>query len=181
MRWSPWEMAQESWLGQGLSEVRGKQFQPFAQKLALSPGSQVVVQGDLHGDVHSLLAALKDLQTRGLLEGFKIVSPETHLLFLGDYTDRGIYGVEVLFTLLRLKCENPTQVWLSRGNHENKRVVELYGFLKEGRRKYGRRFDSDLVFGLFDVLPSVIYVGCGNDFLQSCHGGMEPGYDPQPP
>ena len=41
------------------------------------------------------------------------------MVFLGDYTDRGSYGVEVMYVLMRLKVENPDQVWMARGNHED--------------------------------------------------------------
>ena len=36
------------------------------------------------------------------------------------------------------------------------------------------------VIKLFEVLPTVVYVGSSGNYVQSCHGGMEPGYDPQP-
>lgn len=154
-------------------------FKPFAQRLSLQPGSKVIFHGDLHGDVHSLLAAIEEMNRRKILTGFKVTAPNTHLVFLGDYTDRGKYGIEVLFTLLRLKLENPTSVWLSRGNHEDLRMVSKYGFLDECHAKYGGRFDYKRVVKLFDVLPAVIYVGSSGNFVQSCHGGLEPGYDPQ--
>ena len=154
-------------------------FRPFAQKLALEPGSRVVVHGDLHGDIRSLIVSLQELQRREILDGFRLTVDDVHLVFLGDYTDRGFYGVEVLYTLMRLKLENPDQVWLTRGNHEQLSMVERYGFEHEGLRKYGGSFDVKRVVKIFDGLPSVIYVGAKGNYMQSCHGGMEPGYDPR--
>ena len=155
-------------------------FQPFAQKLLVSPGSAVLLQGDLHGDIHSLLAVLSHLQQQGWLEGFELKPSAPHLVFLGDYTDRGQYGVEVLYTLMRLKLANPDRVHLVRGNHEDLSLVARYGFLAEAQAKFGRDLNVSKVVRLYDFLPAVLYLGCGTNGVQLCHGGMEPGFDPRP-
>ena len=167
------------WVGKSAPPPSKVTFDPFAQKLSLSANSRVVIHGDLHGDIRSLMASLTDLQNRKILTGFKVTAPNTHLLFLGDYTDRGHCGVEVLYTLLRLRLENPRRVWLARGNHEDPYMTNRYGFAEEGIRKYGEDFEHDRVTKFFELLPSVIYVGTTGNFLQSCHGGIEPGYDPR--
>jgi hypothetical protein len=153
-------------------------FQPFAQKLVLPPAAKVFLQGDLHGDLHSLLAVLRRLNDRQLLDGFAIKDPDLHVIFLGDYTDRGVYGVEVLYTLLRLKLANPDRVHFARGNHEDLSLIARYGFLAEGRAKFGAAFNAAKILRAYDFLPVVIYLGVGDDFVQLCHGGMEPGYAP---
>ena len=93
--------------------------------------------GDLHGDVRSLVYTIQQLNDSGILSGFKIADSDTHLVFLGDYTDRGNYGVEVIYTLLQLRLHNPNNVWMARGNHEAFSMVSRYGFLDEVRRKFG--------------------------------------------
>lgn len=155
-------------------------FEPFAEKLALPAEGKVVIQGDLHGDIHSLLGVLRGLQTRKWLDGFALTEPGLHLVFLGDYTDRGLYGVEVLYTLFRLKLANPDRVHLGRGNHEEIGLVSRYGFLAEGRAKYGAEFNAAKLLRAYDLLPVVTYVGTGTDYVQLCHGGMEPGFSPGP-
>ena len=168
------------WIGNQDQDAAGVgvPFRPFAQKLSLPPNSRIVVHGDLHGDIRSLIVSLEELQKRKILTGFKVTAPNTHLIFLGDYIDRGYYGVEVLYTLMRLKLENPLRVWLTRGNHEDLYMTRRYGFEEEGQTKYGNAFKAEQVAKLFDGLPSVVYIGSNGNFLQSCHGGMEPGYDP---
>lgn len=49
--------------------------------------------GDLHGQFHDLVHMLE-----------KAGDPsEINYLFLGDYVDRGIFGMEVVLTLLAIK------------------------------------------------------------------------------
>ncbi len=167
--------AADNWFAGGKAS-----FEPFARKLDLPPGSRVLLQGDLHGDVHSLMAVVGRLQERGWMDGFRITASDFHLAFLGDYTDRGLYGVEVLYTLMRLHRENPGRVHLVRGNHEDALLISRYGFLAEGRSKYGADFDIVKILRAYDFLPVVTYVGHGADWVQLNHGGMEPGFDPTP-
>lgn len=43
-------------------------------------------------------------------------------LFLGDYVDRGLYGIEILAYIFAQKVMLPEKVYLLRGNHEVKAV-----------------------------------------------------------
>ncbi len=160
------------------SPTSQRPFDPYARKLVLPAGTEVVLQADLHGDIHSLLAVLARWQELGWLEDFRLTGTNRHVVYLGDYTDRGLYGVEVLYTLLRLKLANPDRVHLVRGNHEDLSLVARYGFMAEGMAKYGEHFDAAQILRAYDFLPVVTYLGCGTNFVQLCHGGMEPGYDP---
>jgi hypothetical protein len=155
-------------------------FQPFVQRELVPAGTRLLFHGDLHGDIHSLVAWLDWLNRNGYLRDFRLTRPDTRLVFLGDYTDRGLYGIEVLYTLLRLKVENPDRVWMVRGNHEDVSLAARYGFLAEGRGKYGAEFDAQRVMRLYDFLPVVLYLGCETNAVQCNHGGMEPGFDPRP-
>jgi hypothetical protein len=153
-------------------------FQPFAQKLQVPPGSEVVFHGDFHGDIHSFIALLESLNQAGTLDGFRLTRPNRYMVFLGDYTDRGNYGIEVLYTLLRLKLANPEQVFMARGNHEDVQMIPRYGFIAECQKKYDNQFNPALIGRLYDFFPVVVYVGSGSDYIQCNHGGMEPGYLP---
>lgn len=159
-------------------ERNGLSFSPFAQKLDVPPDSKLLVHGDFHGDIHSLLSFLLTLNQQNILEGFKITAPQTSFLFLGDYTDRGMYGVEVVYTLLRLLLANPEKVFLVRGNHEDISLTARYGFFAELAAKFGHRYDVRKPMRLYDFLPVVLYLGCGTNYVQCNHGGMEPGYNP---
>lgn len=154
-------------------------FQPFAQKLQLPDDATAIVQGDLHGDIRSLLMVLSQLNERKFLNGFKINDPKHHMFYTGDFTDRGAYGIEVLYTLFRLKIANPMQVHFARGNHEDLQLVSRYGFFAELQTKYGRTANVAKLLRAYDFIPVVIYVGTEHDFVQMNHGGMEPGFDPR--
>ena len=71
----------------------------------------VAVIGDIHGDLLSLKFILNTILNRDIL---KI----GHVVFLGDYVDRGAYSVEVFLTLAKLQILYPGRVFLLRGNHE---------------------------------------------------------------
>jgi hypothetical protein len=165
-----------SWLGDKYSDG----FAPFAQKLDLKPGSKVIFHGDFHGDIHSFMNELIYLYNSGWInEDFVIIKDDFYMVFLGDYVDRGVYGAEVIYTLLRLKQANPDRVFMVRGNHEDSVINKgrAGGFMQECTIKFSRSFYTK-VTKIYDIMPVVIYVGCENNFLQCCHGGMEPGYNP---
>jgi hypothetical protein len=150
----------------------------FAQRLEVLPKDQLYLRGDLHGDVKSLGSQLLDLKKKNLIdENFVLQNKNISLLFLGDYVDRGHYGLEVIYTLLRLKLANPTRVHLVRGNHEDTRITRSYGFDDEVERKLGKAAKARLA-SLYEYLPSVIYIGYNNNYVQACHGGLEPRYYP---
>lgn len=259
---------------------------PFVQKLIVPSGSKVCFIGDLHGSIHSLLRNLWRLVTLGYLdENFVIKKPEFYMIFNGDFVDRGRYGVEVLYTLMRLKLSNWDKIHLLRGNHEDKDLNERDGFLSELEAKFeigdikkvykesllanakkvdvstydkiisfdvekqqyarlveeferlkpeikhfavlgeqGKRINElfrkasvnkikalkslkekekssvveefnaqlmrkmhnpyDFVWRFFEMLPFALFLGSGEGeglaFVQCCHGGVEPGYDPKP-
>ena len=69
------------------------------------------VIGDLHGQYYDLVKILNLTNT---------VGPNNKLLFLGDYVDRGNFGVEILIFLMALKICYPTYVFMLRGNHETR-------------------------------------------------------------
>ena len=74
----------------------------------------VVVVGDIHGDMESFVHILKDIAA---INADRIV-------FLGDYGDRGSESVEVYYVLLKLKVsdgkgeQKEKKIIMLRGNHE---------------------------------------------------------------
>lgn len=103
------------------SERTSNYFESYIEKLELPTDAIIAIHGDLHGDIHAVNRFIQTFLERGYLDEenpFKIKDKNFYMLFLGDYVDRGWYGPEVLYTILRLKNANPNQVFMVRGNHE---------------------------------------------------------------
>ncbi|MDE2588344.1 MAG: serine/threonine protein phosphatase [Patescibacteria group bacterium] len=73
----------------------------------------LVVVGDIHGDLRTLSKILDEINFKKFLS-----DSNNKLIFLGDYVDRGKNSVEVLYEICRLKQSHPDSVILMRGNHE---------------------------------------------------------------
>lgn len=170
-------------------------FEPYVQRVTLPTNSEVAFHGDFHGDVHALNDFIQTWKNGGYIDdNFKIIRPNFYIVFLGDYTDRGWYGVEVIYALLRLKNANPDKVFMVRGNHEDATLNENYGFKDE----LGRKFKADAhnlsyqIYRIYNYLPLALYLGSPSykyyqpsnawyvhvDYIQCCHGGIEIGYNP---
>ena len=81
----------------------------------------VVVVGDIHGQFYDLVHMLN-----------KAGDPSTiNYLFLGDYVDRGIFGLECVMLLLAIKINYPKKFILLRGNHESRNMTESFTFRNE--------------------------------------------------
>jgi hypothetical protein len=82
--------------------------------IEVPPVGEMIVVGDLHGDLKSLTHILDDSK---FLSKAKSGS-DVLLVFLGDYGDRGTHSAEVYYVVLKLKQMFPERVILMRGNHE---------------------------------------------------------------
>lgn len=82
-----------------LIEMEEKQLQTF-RKLA--------VFGDLHGDYNAFQSAMR-----------MVDSTKDGIIFLGDYADRGAFGIEVIDAVESLMEKYPQSVFALKGNHED--------------------------------------------------------------
>lgn len=120
----------------------------------------VCVVGDLHGQYFDLLNMITKAGEPGTI----------NYLFLGDYVDRGVLGIEVVLILFALKINEPKSVVLLRGNHESRNMTESFTFREEVLERYDIEI-YDLFMDAFDSLPISALVA--KKYL-AMHGGISP-------
>ena len=120
----------------------------------------VVVVVDIHGSYYDLFHMLN-----------KAGHPsKMNYLFLGDYVDRGIFGLECIMLLISIKINYPKKFMLLRGNHESRNMTEIFTF----RDEVISRFDNqvyDCFMELFDALPIACVI---DEKYLAMHGGISP-------
>ncbi len=127
----------------------------------------LLVVGDLHGDMGALDSVLCDMRNEEFLS-----NPRNKIIFLGDYVDRGTGSIEVLQKVCDLKSRYPDVVILMRGNHEAPEdfPFQSHGLPSEITGRFGEHGTPayNKVLDLFRLLTLVTIVG---DKLFLVHGG----------
>ncbi|ELP84995.1 serine/threonine protein phosphatase 2B catalytic subunit gamma isoform, putative [Entamoeba invadens IP1] len=125
--------------------------------------SPCVIFGDLHGQFYDLANILLDYPQPS----------DTHMLFLGDYVDRGYFGCENILLLFSMKVTYPDRIHLLRGNHECRLLTTFFNFRQECCFKYGDQIYNE-VMKTFDCLPicALLHSELGKFFC--VHGGISP-------
>jgi predicted MPP superfamily phosphohydrolase len=153
-----------------MDSVSGQQVHHHRKFISLHSGNEpnaifiqepVIIIGDIHGQFYDLLKILSlcpSMETE----------PKEHLLFLGDYVDRGPMGIEVLILVMAMKVKYPKKVIMLRGNHETRLITQTFTFLSETIQKY----DQKLYFHLMDAFDALPLVCIVNNNLFCVHGGI---------
>jgi diadenosine tetraphosphatase ApaH/serine/threonine PP2A family protein phosphatase len=143
------------------------------QSMVLRVQSPIKIYGDIHGQYSDLMRFF-DLfgapcqgNQEGDIESFDY-------LFLGDFVDRGSHSLETVCLLLALKVKYPDQIYLIRGNHEDKWINNGFGFSDECANRLGEDpTDEDSVFNrvnrLFEWLPLAAVI---DNKIICLHGGI---------
>ncbi|KAJ5770964.1 Serine/threonine-specific protein phosphatase/bis(5-nucleosyl)-tetraphosphatase [Penicillium nucicola] len=132
----------------------------LCQPMLLELSAPLEIVGDVHGQYTDLIRIFE-------LCGFP---PTTPYLFLGDYIDRGMQGLETILLLLCYKLKYPERIHLLRGNHEAADVSRVYGFYDECKRRCNVKIWKTFI-NVFNCLPAACVVA---DKIFCVHGGLSP-------
>ncbi len=158
----------------------------FIEKVDVENETKIFVRADIHGDLKGLIENLKVLHAQGNLDENFRCKKGVHLVFLGDYMDRGANGVQVMELLVALKMANKGQTHLIRGNHEDVMINQSYYGNDRNLRNLVGSGDiekSKLLTQLYQTMPLTLYIGQTSDsgkkeYVQFTHGLFEPHVDP---
>ena len=141
--------------------------------------------GDQHGSFHSFFRLIIRLIINGIMdENYKLVD-NYKIIFLGDILDRGNYGLEIMYIILKLiivnNNEDKLNVIINRGNHEEENTFMRYGFYLEIFKKinnFDKIINKFILF--FKYCPSAIILDHNNIKYWLCHGGFYHNIDIMP-
>ena len=88
-----------------------------------------VFTGDIHSNIHAIADILSHLSENGYID--ETMKMQKMFCFLGDYVDRGPYGLIVIACIIVLAIKAPDKILIIKGNHENKSIWKSGGFIKE--------------------------------------------------
>jgi predicted phosphodiesterase len=150
-------------------EKTGKGYRREGALVAIDP-CQMVVVGDIHGDLRALEKIIAETGIeKKFEEGWK-------LILLGDYADRGPSPLEVYSTLFEMKIAYPDNVFLLRGNHEAADVVpfqphDLPAHIRSVYPDNWMEIYNELI-SIQGLLPVAAII---ESWLILLHGGVFPG------
>ena len=117
--------------------------------------SKALIVGDIHGNLEALefiLCIRKSLKC-------------DHIVFLGDYVDKGLHSMQVLERILKMKFREPETFILLRGNHETREMNRVHGL-------YDELLDEELFLEAnrtFEEMPISAVI---NNSIFCVHGGI---------
>ncbi|HUL38048.1 MAG TPA: metallophosphoesterase family protein [Thermodesulfobacteriota bacterium] len=138
-----------------LFEKAGSVLEKEPRLIHLPSLGKTVFVGDTHGDLDASQQIIR-----------QYLKKPYHIVFLGDYVDRGHDSRENIQYLLGLKWEHPEEIFLLAGNHEGFMVKEFYpcnfwsSISSKEKEEYGL---------LFSKLPLAASTGNG---LLALHGAL---------
>lgn len=128
----------------------------------------LVVIGDIHGDCKSLFQILCNISYRKFLS-----KPLNKLVFLGDYIDRGIDSISIVYSVSYLKSKYPDSVILMRGNHEAPAEFPFspHNFPYDIEKRYGNRW-KQIYVGILSLFKKLTIATMVKQKLLLVHGGL---------
>lgn len=151
------------------------------QKVLVKSNDWVVVRGDLHSDLKTPIEMLEFFKKEGLLDKNYRCRNGVHIIFDGDYMDRGFNDIELFTLLLAFLMENPLSVHLIRGNHEFVDMNSPYSLELSWIKKRAKEFED-----CYKTFPKLLCVaeqggrtgdGQAREYVCISHAGVNPAVD----
>lgn len=137
--------------------------------IELDMPENLVIIGDLHGDLQSLQHILSEIDYENFLSNHN-----NKLIFLGDYIDRGSHSIGVLYTVCYLKQKYPDSVILMRGNHEAHMEFpfQAYDLPLKIIEHFGDDYEKTILNKISILFQSLYLVTIIQNKLLLVHGGL---------
>lgn len=121
----------------------------YGSRPLFTPAGKVYLFGDVHNEADKLMDVLDQIEP--------LITPEDHIVFLGDLVDRGAQAALTMEELVRFARKFPSQVYFVRGNHD----WMLQNYLMTGNLGWMSYLKITLdnykeVWGLSDIFPDTI-------------------------
>jgi diadenosine tetraphosphatase ApaH/serine/threonine PP2A family protein phosphatase len=163
-----WERLDRKILAEEIKRICMQAEQIFKKEARVVPvTSPCFVLGDIHGNLNDLRIYERILWPNAP------TSVAGSYLFLGDYVDRGDYGLECICYLLSMKVLAPKTFYLLRGNHELRSIQQAFTFFREVGEKFRNQQLGVNVWETlnkcFDVMPVAATI---DDQIFCSHGGI---------
>ncbi|MBP1908524.1 metallophosphoesterase [Methanolobus bombayensis] len=117
--------------------------------------SKALIVGDIHGNLEALEFILY------IRKALKC----DHIIFLGDYVDKGPHSSQVLERILTMKLREPDTFIMLRGNHETREMNRIHGF-------YDEILDEELFQNANRTFEEMPISAVLNDSIFCVHGGI---------
>lgn len=126
------------------------------------------VISDLHGNVRALECVLNTINFEQRINN----NENIHLIFLGDYVDKGSYNLLTMYFIFKLKMKYPKNITLLKGNHESNWAFNKFMSFKREIKQLYTKEEQKIIFREFNKTFSVLPViaTCENG-LVAMHGG----------
>lgn len=138
----------------------------FIQKITTKDDDQFIFFGTLNAAFHSLVRCLEELMSQGLIdESLMFLKPNVYIVFNGNVVNGSPYILETLTLILVLMQKNPTQIFYTRGQLEDKEYWKEEGLRRELENKASRVSKETIpmarsVQEFFNTLPLALYLMC---------------------
>lgn len=165
----------------GITDTDIKTDPVYIKKVKISNSkAKLALLGDFHSSLHSLIDILHHLKVAGYFRSPEkmLLKRDRYIFFLGDLIDRGAYGLEILLIVFILKRNNPENVFIINGNHEDFETYLPYGASEETKHQFPRfskefNYNGNPFIPTLFYLPSAIYLDFNGTNYHLSHGAFD--------